>query len=62
MIPGPSRLPILGSLVQMGIRQKKFPVPHIMLQDFCREYGPIVTLQYGMKRQGCPPLQSFILI
>ncbi|CAL8121818.1 unnamed protein product [Orchesella dallaii] len=49
--PGPMRLPILGNLLQMGAKKKQIPAPHIMLQEFCKEFGPIVTLQYGMKRQ-----------
>ncbi|ODM98812.1 Methyl farnesoate epoxidase, partial [Orchesella cincta] len=49
--PGPMRLPLLGTLFQMGAMKKRIPSPHKMMQEFCKEFGPIVTLQYGMKRQ-----------
>ena len=48
--PGPTRLPFLGTIIQLALRAKE--PPYLMLQKLSQEYGDMMTIKFGTLWQG----------
>jgi hypothetical protein len=50
LLTGPTRLPLLGNLLELVIKNKK-KVPYLVLKDLSLKYGPVMTLKVGTEWQ-----------